>query len=260
MNDITINAIAAVGKRGQLGLKSGGIPWMSNKREQWLEIDLRIYRAAIGKSPLIAGRKTYDEVADLPYIATSKLFQYDPIINPFDKIMRAVKSLCPNDKEVWIIGGANTYEALKDEINGVIIISYVPYDNDPALDHEHVFLPKQLLERAEIRFESKPIDDSAVIKRWVIIEEIGKDPEKKRPPEQTHQGQLRFAAEALMNRPLGTKVMLANLTWDYDLWVDDAQGELYIAGSLDSMNDKSGEWVALWNKVAAHIDATPIEA
>lgn len=61
--------------------------------------------------------------------------------------------------------------------------------------------------------------DEAVVKRWIIVHEPGKVPEKKRPLSQTHEGAIDFLIQLALCRPEGTEYTLAELTWDHDLWV-----------------------------------------
>lgn len=68
----------------------------------------------------------------------------------------------------------------------------------------------------------------AVIKRWVIVHEPGKVPEKKRPHPQTYDGMVDFLICLALCRPPSTSYTLAQLTWDHDLWVSSGNEELSI--------------------------------
>jgi hypothetical protein len=67
-----------------------------------------------------------------------------------------------------------------------------------------------------------------VIKRWIIVHEPGKVPEKKRPHPQTDDGVVDFLITLALCRPPGTSYTLAQLTWDHDLWVSSGDEELSI--------------------------------
>ena len=75
--------------------------------------------------------------------------------------------------------------------------------------------------------EQKTTDDGGcVIKRWIIVHEPGKVPEKKNPHPQTHDGATDFLICLALCRPKGTRYTLAELTWDHDLWVQEGHEEL----------------------------------
>lgn len=257
-HDLHVHAIAAVGMRGQIGLKSGGIPWLKGKRPEWSALDLKIFRAATNGAALISGSKTYDEIDGLSHVQTNLHFRYDPVMNTLDKIKETVRNMRPDIQDLWVLGGAKTFDLLKDQINGIVLISNVPYDCDVSEDVNHVFLPKDLLRRSVQSVNVSSTSREMIIKRWISIQEPGCTPEKKRPIEQTHEGTLRMAAEALLNRAKGTKVQILNLTWDYDMQIDCAQEALYENAVMFDPK-VSSEWKDLWNKVAAYIDATPLK-
>lgn len=71
-------------------------------------------------------------------------------------------------------------------------------------------------------------DGGTVVKRWIIVHEPGKVPEKKTPHPQTDDGAMDCLISLALCRPPGTDYTLAELTWDNDLWVSSGHEELSI--------------------------------
>jgi hypothetical protein len=62
-------------------------------------------------------------------------------------------------------------------------------------------------------------EQRTVVRVWIIVKEPGRIPEKKDPP-QTNAGVVQFLKELVERRPKGTEYVVANLTWNGDLWVE----------------------------------------
>jgi hypothetical protein len=71
-------------------------------------------------------------------------------------------------------------------------------------------------------------ESSSVLKTWIIVNEPGRVPEKKIPHPQTYDGVDSFLWELIGCRPKGTEYVVAQLTWDNDLWVEDGHERLTI--------------------------------
>ena len=72
-----------------------------------------------------------------------------------------------------------------------------------------------------------------VVKRWIIVHEPGRIPEKKNPCPQTDDGVTDFLIALALCRPPGTCYTVAELTWDHDLLVQsgrEALAECRLAG------------------------------
>ena len=91
-----------------------------------------------------------------------------------------------------------------------------------------------------------------VLKRWIIVHEPGKVPEKKIPHPQTCDGAADFLIALALCRPEGTRYTVARLTWDHDLWVSEGGEDLAIlraerprmyAKRVRSIAEKSAGWL-----------------
>lgn len=93
---MTVNLIAAVGRRGQLGL-DGKLPWKDAK-------DLAWFRKMTMGGFVVVGPKTYHGLPPLP---GRYLFLDDKHREPLD-IIAQLRGISHN-REIWIAGGAKTY-------------------------------------------------------------------------------------------------------------------------------------------------------
>lgn len=99
-------------------------------------------------------------------------------------------------------------------------------------------------------------DAGGILKRWIIVHEPGKVPEKKIPHPQTSEGALDFLISLALCRPNGTRYTLAALTWNHDLWVSEGGEELDIC-RLARPRIFAKRVRAIAEKEAAWLKATP---
>jgi dihydromethanopterin reductase len=111
----TVNLIAAIGKRGQLGL-DGKLPWHA-------AADLAFFRRMTMGAAVIVGRGTRPVLPNLPGRQVFTFGRENTPKGVLDLIAMQYKGW-----PVWIIGGAETYRAFAPFINGLRLISVVDYD------------------------------------------------------------------------------------------------------------------------------------
>jgi dihydrofolate reductase len=124
---MTVNLIAAVGKRGQIG-RGGFLPWAEPH-------DLRMFRDMTIGGVVIAGYRTWETIQFLPRRELVCWQREDPA--KFLALLGRRFQAWP----IWIAGGAATYRAFAPFVDGLRLISAIDYDNDPAEDGRHVFFP-----------------------------------------------------------------------------------------------------------------------
>lgn len=132
---MTVHLIAACGLRGQIG-RGGDLPWRDNPHlETIMKMDLAAFRRLTMGSVVILGRRT---AARMPALDGRCVYEWaggDPA---------EVIETCGRQwagKPIWIVGGAHTYRTFAPFVDGLKLISLIPYDNPEAEDHEHVFFP-----------------------------------------------------------------------------------------------------------------------
>lgn len=100
--------------------------------------------------------------------------------------------------------------------------------------------------------EATTDDGGTVIKRWIIVHEPGKVPEKKIPHPQTSGGATDFLISLALCRPAGTRYTIAELTWDHDLWLQEGAealtecrfaGPRRFAKRVRSIAEKEAAWL-----------------
>lgn len=102
-----LSIIVAIAKNGVIGLNNN-LPWH-------LPEDLKRFRAITTGHHIIMGRKTYESLGRLlpgrttVIVTRNKNYQVDGALIAHS-IEQAI-SLCPNDSEVFLIGGAELYQA-----------------------------------------------------------------------------------------------------------------------------------------------------
>lgn len=94
-----------------------------------------------------------------------------------------------------------------------------------------------------------------IVKRWIIVHEPGRVPEKKVPP-QTCEGTMDFLISLALCRPEGTRYTVAALTWNHDLWVSEGGEDLDICRSARP-RIFARRVRAIAEKEAAWLKATP---
>lgn len=125
---MTVHLIAAIGRRGQIG-RNGDLPWPRNAS------DMAHFRGSTMGGVVIMGERTYRTVGALDGRKACNWNGERP--SGYLKNIRRLYREWP----IWIAGGAMTYRAFAPFVDGLKLISLIDYDNDRALDHEHVFFP-----------------------------------------------------------------------------------------------------------------------
>ena len=109
--------IVAIAKNGVIG-RNGQLPWH-------LPSDLKHFKKTTMKYPLIMGRKTYDSIGrPLPGRDNIVLTRNNALSLPgciiFHNLEDAL-SHCKNEEKVFIIGGADIFEASLDIVDTIIV-------------------------------------------------------------------------------------------------------------------------------------------
>lgn len=128
----TVHLIAAVGKRGQLGL-DGKLPWH-------IKADTGFFRQMTMGGVVVVGRGTQP---CLPYLPGRVVHTFARHNTP-NGLLDLIAIQYPG-WPVWIAGGGNTFRAFAPYINGLRLISVVDYDGpadtwfpfDAYLEIEH---------------------------------------------------------------------------------------------------------------------------
>tara|TARA_B100000287_G_scaffold291163_1_gene274538 strand:+ start:246 stop:740 length:495 start_codon:yes stop_codon:yes gene_type:complete len=145
-----ISLIAAFDKNQAIG-KNGDLPWH-------LSSDLKHFKNITTGNTIVMGRKTFDSIGRaLPnrknIVLTRNLkWQFEGVvtINNVNEIFE----ICENDSEIFVIGGAEIYNAFLD-IATKMILSYVETEVKDA----DAFFPKFKSENWKIMDESEIIKE-----------------------------------------------------------------------------------------------------
>ena len=144
-----ISLIAAFDKNQAIG-KNGDLPWH-------LSSDLKHFKNITTGNTIVMGRKTFDSIGRaLPnrknIVLTRNLkWQYEGVVTINN--VNDIFEICKNDSEIFVIGGAEIYNAFL-EIATKMILSYVETEVKDA----DAFFPK-------FKSESwKVMDESEIIK------------------------------------------------------------------------------------------------
>lgn len=145
-----VNLIAAVGPKSELGWQ-GGLPWDSNTDDPkvWSQVleDRRLFKRLTQDSDMIAGSKTYEDMVQRISISSlemtgRRLFRFSRRFDTSPE--QFLKDVCDsqgsNPRSIWIVGGAQTYEAFLPWVNGATIISKIRGYTGPA----DTFLPTSI--------------------------------------------------------------------------------------------------------------------
>ena len=81
-----------------------------------------------------------------------------------------------------------------------------------------------------------------VRKSWVIVREPGRIPETKSPMKPTWEGVETLIRELIECRPEGTQLILARLSYGYDLWTEDAREWLRIGEAMKTHSCADCHW------------------
>lgn len=111
----SVNLIAAIGLRGQLGLE-GKLPWHA-------PADLAFFRRMTTGACLIAGRAT---LPALPYLPGRMVYTFSRDNTP-NGLLNLIDLQYPG-WPVWVIGGEYVYRAFAPHINSLRLISLIDYD------------------------------------------------------------------------------------------------------------------------------------
>lgn len=112
-----INLIAAVGIRGQLGLRKQ-IPWGIDRA------DMAWFRENTRNGLVVVGHNTFSSVAHVDGTLGRKLLRDDSLLTPKD--VHRIAEQCGSEA-VWIAGGAKTYKRWMPHVDR-FFVSRVPYD------------------------------------------------------------------------------------------------------------------------------------
>lgn len=124
MSARTVNMIAAVGRRGQIGLNRS-LPWFAPD-------DLALFRRETQGSVLVMGARSFAELAigagnsqPLPGRIVYQFGRHNTPAGLLDVI-----ALERPGWPVWIAGGAHVYRVFAPYVNGLRLLSLVDYDGE----------------------------------------------------------------------------------------------------------------------------------
>jgi len=153
-----IIGIAAVDRKGAIG-KGGKLPWHYSA-------DMKFFRETTTGHAVVMGRKTWLTIGkplkNRLNIVLSRDTDIDPqesliVFSDIESVLSFNNSLAT---DLFVIGGAQIYEAFREHIEKWIITE-VPMTVQGA----DAFMPKGYLEGFEMR-DSKSLDDDLVVKFW----------------------------------------------------------------------------------------------
>ena len=145
-----ISLIAAFDKNQAIG-KNGDLPWH-------LSADLKHFKNITTGNTIVMGRKTFDSIGRaLPnrknIVLTRNLkWQFEGVVTINN--VNDIFEICKNDSEIFVIGGAEIYNAFL-EIATKMILSYVETEVKDA----DAFFPKFKSENWKIMNESEIIKE-----------------------------------------------------------------------------------------------------
>jgi dihydromethanopterin reductase len=111
-----VRLIAAVGRRGQLGL-GGRLPWRD-------PVDLRWFRTTTMDGVVVLGGRTYDAVGELPGRVRAR---WSGRTSPGAVLMQIAAR--HKGKVIWIAGGAYTYAAFMPFVR-IAVVTLIDYDGE----------------------------------------------------------------------------------------------------------------------------------
>lgn len=153
-----IIGIAAVDRKGAIG-KGGKLPWHYSA-------DMKFFRETTSGHAVVMGRKTWLTIGKPLKNRLNIVLSRDTDIGPQESLIvfSDIESVLSFNKslstDLFVIGGAQIYEAFREHIEKWIITE-VPL-TVPAAD---AFMPKGYLEGFEV-VESKSLDDDLIVKFW----------------------------------------------------------------------------------------------
>ena len=143
-----VTLIAAFDKNQAIGIQ-GDLPWH-------LSSDLQNFKKLTTGNTIVMGRKTYDSIGRaLPHrkniVLTRNTTWEKPDVITIHNV-NEIYEVCLNEKEVYIIGGAEIYNEFID-IATKMVLSYV----DVEINNADAFFPKFELNKWPIINKSKQI-------------------------------------------------------------------------------------------------------
>jgi dihydrofolate reductase len=118
-----VNLITATGKSGQIGIK-GDLPWKYSpvvRVQQQMKADLKLFRHLTFGKDLIMGERTAKKLKlDGRTIHVYRGEEPGQFLHDLSK---------QGIEEVWLAGGAYTYERFALYVNGLKIVNIIDYDN-----------------------------------------------------------------------------------------------------------------------------------
>lgn len=124
MDDQKVNMIAAIGRRGQIGL-DGALPWHS-------AADLALFQQQTNGSAIVMGGRTLDELAKVSGsrqpLPGRVVYSYRRHNTP-DELFGLIAMDRPG-WPVWIAGGAHVYRVFAPFVTGLRILSLIDYDGE----------------------------------------------------------------------------------------------------------------------------------
>jgi dihydrofolate reductase len=151
-----IIGIAAVDRKGAIG-KGGKLPWHYSA-------DMKFFRETTSGNAVVMGRKTWLTIGKPLKNRLNIVLSRDTDIEPqeslivFSDIESALSFNKSLSTDLFVIGGAQIYEAFREHIEKWIITE-VPL----TISGADAFMPKGYLEGFEV-VESKSLDDDLVVK------------------------------------------------------------------------------------------------
>ena len=153
-----IIGIAAVDRKGAIG-KGGKLPWHYSA-------DMKFFRETTSGHAVVMGRKTWLTIGKPLKNRLNIVLSRDTDIEPQESLIvfSDIESVLSFNKslstDLFVIGGAQIYEAFREHIEKWIITE-VPLTVQGA----DAFMPKGYLEGFEV-VESKTLDDDLLVKFW----------------------------------------------------------------------------------------------
>lgn len=121
-----VNLIAGIGLEGQIGL-GNSLPWKSAPADTTLgmvaKVDMDLFRKLTLHKHIIMGSTTAAAVGKLP---DRRVHIYHRKWTPQEFLISIENN--HNPKEIWVCGGAKVYELFAPYINGVRVLSVIPYE------------------------------------------------------------------------------------------------------------------------------------
>ena len=151
-----IIGIAAVDRKGAIG-KGGKLPWHYSA-------DMKFFRETTSGHAVVMGRKTWLTIGKPLKNRLNIVLSRDTDIEPQESLLvfSDIESVLSFNKslstDLFVIGGAQIYEAFREHIEKWIITE-VPLTVQGA----DAFMPKGYLEGFEV-VESKSLDDDLIVK------------------------------------------------------------------------------------------------